>query len=94
MSNRLSEHLPKILGGIKSTNPHTRALGYLVAGALLNKLSGEYQLDTARKLLDVMDLGEICQIEDLLPENDHFLEVCSLLNINQIARGHALVIRY
>ena len=80
MSNRLSEHLPKLLRDITSTNPHTRALGYLITGALLNKLSGDCQVDTARKILSVINLGEFRQIEDLLPENDHFLEVCLHLN--------------
>ncbi len=76
MSNRLFEHLPKLLRRIESTNPHTRALGYLVAGALLKKISGEHQIDTAKTILDVMNLAQIQGIEYLLPKNDQFAEVC------------------
>jgi len=69
------ELLPILLSYIESTNHHTRALGYLVAKALLDKLSGQHQVDVARELLDGMKFQEINEIDDLPAEPDQFVEV-------------------
>lgn len=69
------ELLPILLSYIESTNYYTRALGYLVAKALLDKLSGQRQVDVARKLLDGMKLQEISGIDDLPAEPGQFIEV-------------------
>ncbi|KAF9451337.1 hypothetical protein P691DRAFT_663457 [Macrolepiota fuliginosa MF-IS2] len=74
MSNQLIDLLPVLLSKIGSSNPHTRTLGYLVAKTLLNKLSGEHQVDIARRILAVMRLEEISGIEDLPVKHDQFLE--------------------
>lgn len=75
MSNQLLELFSVLLSRIESTNPHTRALGYLVAKALLNKLSGEHQVKFARKVLEKMKLEEVGGIEDLPVEHDQFVDV-------------------
>jgi U3 small nucleolar RNA-associated protein 10 len=75
VSNRLFELLPILVSKIESTNPHARALGYLIAKSLLAKLSGQHRVDVAKKILDVMKLEEISGIEDLPAEHDQFLEV-------------------
>ncbi|KAJ3564821.1 hypothetical protein NP233_g8044 [Leucocoprinus birnbaumii] len=74
MSNQLFELLPILLSYVGSTDPYTRALGYLVAKALLSKLSGQHQVDLARKVLDIMKVEVIGGIEDLPAEHDQFVE--------------------
>lgn len=80
ISNRLFELLPALISKIESTNPHTRALGYLIAKALLGMLSGQDQTDVARRVLEVTQLEEISGIEDLPAEHDQFVEVWSLIH--------------
>ncbi|KXN83997.1 U3 small nucleolar RNA-associated protein 10 [Leucoagaricus sp. SymC.cos] len=74
MSNHLYELLPVLSSKLESSNPHTRALGYLITKELLGKLSGRHQVDVARRILDVMKLEEISGIDDLPADHDQFLE--------------------
>lgn len=79
VSNNLFDHLSVLLPTLQSPDPHTRALGYLVTRTLLSKLSGEHQVNAARKVLETMKLEEIGGIEDLPADHDQFLSVCSLV---------------
>lgn len=80
-SNRLFELLPIFLSRLESVDPHTRALGYFVANALLSKLSGEHQVDVASRVLEVVKLEEISGVEDLSAERDPALEVCLFFGV-------------
>lgn len=79
VSNHLFDHLSVLLSTLQSTDPHARALGYIVTRALLSKLSGEHQVNAARKVLETMKLEEIGGIEDLPADHDKFLEVCPFM---------------
>ncbi|EKM74924.1 hypothetical protein AGABI1DRAFT_123475 [Agaricus bisporus var. burnettii JB137-S8] len=75
VSNHLFDHLSVLLSTLQSTDPHARALGYLVTRALLSKLSGEHQVNAAAKVLETMKLEEIGGIEDLPADHDKFLDM-------------------
>ncbi|TFK37695.1 hypothetical protein BDQ12DRAFT_685121 [Crucibulum laeve] len=74
ISNDYKTHFSTLVSKLKSTNPHSRALGYLIARSLLSQLSGEHQINTAHQVLKAMDLDSISGIEDASLEKDGLLD--------------------
>ncbi|KAG6822289.1 hypothetical protein H0H92_014415, partial [Tricholoma furcatifolium] len=63
-SNNYAAHLETLITKLKDENSHTKALGYLIAYALLSQLSGEHQIEAGHKVLDVIDVAELDGMED------------------------------
>jgi len=72
ISNDYPAHLDALLGKLGDSNAHGRVLGYLVTRALLDRLSGENQTDTAHRILQAMELE---QLTGLLNSPDDFNDV-------------------
>ena len=66
-----------LLSKLTDPDPHTRNLGYLIARASLETLSGENKVNAARRVLDVMaittleDFGGFMKGADTLKEVGH-----------------------
>ncbi|KAG6822315.1 hypothetical protein H0H92_014349, partial [Tricholoma furcatifolium] len=63
-SSLIAPHLETLITKLKDENSHTKALGYLIAYALLSQLSGEHQIEAGHKVLDVIDVAELDGMED------------------------------
>ncbi|KAF8064012.1 hypothetical protein FPV67DRAFT_198389 [Lyophyllum atratum] len=64
-SNIYSVHLETLVAKLQDSNPHVKVLSYLITRALLGQLSGEHQVEAARKVLDVISVEELAGMEDL-----------------------------
>jgi U3 small nucleolar RNA-associated protein 10 len=76
-SANYAQHLTSVLEKMQDADPHTRALAHLVARALLGRLSGEKQIDAARKMLDAMHLETLDGMEDI-PDGDKTGEMVNI----------------
>ncbi|KAK1226193.1 snoRNA-binding rRNA-processing protein utp10 [Marasmius sp. AFHP31] len=63
-SNSYSEHLDTLINKLSDENPHSRVFGFLVARALIGRLSGEHQVVAAQRILTSFDKGQIALIEE------------------------------
>ena len=60
-------------------DPHARNLAYLVTRALLGILSGEGQIDTAQRVLDVMAITTLEDMDGFVKGADALQEVSQVL---------------
>ncbi|KAJ8075131.1 snoRNA-binding rRNA-processing protein utp10 [Marasmius tenuissimus] len=63
-SNSYSEHLDTLINKLSDENPHSRVFGFLVARALIGRLSGEHQVVAAQRILTSFDKGQITLVEE------------------------------
>ncbi|CCM00706.1 uncharacterized protein FIBRA_02746 [Fibroporia radiculosa] len=65
-SDDYSNLLAFLLKRLQDPNPHSRALAYLIARALLSRLSGEHQLNAAHQMLQAMQLDSLEVMGDFM----------------------------
>lgn len=58
-SDAYASHFDVLLGKLGDTNSFSRSFGYLVMRALLGRLSGEHQVNAARRVLEAMELQSL-----------------------------------
>ncbi|KAF9807205.1 hypothetical protein IEO21_08320 [Rhodonia placenta] len=65
-SNYYDRLFENILAKLHDSSPYARALGYLVARALLSRLSGEHQINAAHRVLQAMKLNTLEGMGDFM----------------------------
>ncbi|KAF8154101.1 hypothetical protein B0H34DRAFT_800000 [Crassisporium funariophilum] len=65
-SNDFSAHFDTLIAKFRDPNPHITSMAYLIALALVKKLSGEHQIVAARRIMIEMHLEELSGVDDLL----------------------------
>ncbi|OCH90866.1 hypothetical protein OBBRIDRAFT_729952 [Obba rivulosa] len=65
-SNSYEGHMDRLLAKLQHPNLYTRILAYLIARALLGRLSGEHRLDVAHKILRAMKLESLEAMGDFM----------------------------
>ncbi|PCH43122.1 hypothetical protein WOLCODRAFT_121527 [Wolfiporia cocos MD-104 SS10] len=65
-SSAYQEHFKSLQAKLQDENPHSRALGYLIARALLSRSSGERQIAAAQGLLQAMHLTSLEDMDGLM----------------------------
>ncbi|PPQ90282.1 hypothetical protein CVT25_013107 [Psilocybe cyanescens] len=68
-SVHFSEHFEALLGKLKDSHSHVKLMGYLVALALVKKLSGDRQIDVAHEIIATIDLNELSGVDDSSQEH-------------------------
>ncbi|ESK96722.1 u3 small nucleolar RNA-associated protein 10 [Moniliophthora roreri MCA 2997] len=63
-SNDFTEHLEKLVQKLNNSNPHVRVFSYLIAKAFIGRLSGEHQIDAARRVLATLNEEQIMSIDE------------------------------
>lgn len=58
-SNDFSVHVEMLMRLLRENDGHTLSLCYLIARSLLNQLSGEHQVDTARLVLSAISIQSL-----------------------------------
>ncbi|KAA1474189.1 hypothetical protein DENSPDRAFT_781033 [Dentipellis sp. KUC8613] len=74
ISNEHAEHFAFLLAKLKDTDSHARDLAYLVVRALLGKMSGEHQIEAARRVLEAMNLESLEGMEGFMAGADNLQE--------------------
>jgi len=74
-SENPSGHIDFVLSILKDANQNARALGYLVARALLGKLSGQHQLGVAQRTIQAMAIETLSGMEDFMKGSDNLQSV-------------------
>lgn len=62
-SNRYAAHFSALIRKSHETDPNVRVLAYLVIRALLTRLSGEHQLDSANQVLEAINLQQLPDVD-------------------------------
>ncbi|KAI0632952.1 hypothetical protein C8Q77DRAFT_1120632 [Trametes polyzona] len=65
-SNYFQQHLDRLLEKLHDENHHARALVYLVTRALLGRVGGEQRVETARRVLQAMQLDTLEGMGDFM----------------------------
>lgn len=68
-SVHFSEHFEALLGKLKDSHPHVKLMGYLVALALVKKLSKDRQIDVAHEIIATINLNELSGVDDSSQEH-------------------------
>ena len=84
LSEKPSGHIDFVLGVLNDPNPNARALGYLVARALLGKLSGQHQLSVAQSAIQAMAIETLSGMEDFMKGSDNLQSVWHYLHFSII----------
>ncbi|KZT03292.1 uncharacterized protein LAESUDRAFT_744673 [Laetiporus sulphureus 93-53] len=87
-SDRYSQQFQLLLAKLRDNNPRSRALGYLVARALLIRLSGEHQLNAALQMLQAMQLKTLEGMSDFMRGVDNLLTF-----LHDMSLGTAVVLK-
>lgn len=74
-SNHYAVYLDTLIAKLGDPNPHVKVFSYLIMHFLLEQLSGEHQINAARRVLDATDFEELNGVEDLAQTNENLLEV-------------------
>ncbi|TFY70773.1 hypothetical protein EVG20_g2223 [Dentipellis fragilis] len=74
ISNEHAQHFAFFLAKLKDTDSHARGLAYLVVRALLGKMSGEHQIEAARRVLEAMSLKSLEGMEGFMDGADNLQE--------------------
>lgn len=85
LSENPLDHVDFILGLLKVENNNARALGYLVARALLGKLSGQHQLNVAQRAIQAMAVETLPGMEDFTKGSENLQSVRYPLRLSAIA---------
>jgi len=75
LSEKPLDHIDFVLGILKDENHNSRALGYLVARALLGRLSGQHQLSVAQRTIQAMAIETLSGMEDFMQGSDNLQSV-------------------
>ena len=59
VSNYFQAHLNLMLQKLQDDNPYGRTFAYLIARALLGRLTGEQRIETGHRVLRAMKLGSL-----------------------------------
>lgn len=81
-SNRYTVYLDALITKLQDANSHVKVLSYLITRSLLEQLSGEHQIEAARRVLEVIGIEEFAEIEELPQGNGDILEVRPLLRFS------------
>jgi U3 small nucleolar RNA-associated protein 10 len=84
LSENPLEHVDFVLGILKDENNNARTLGYLVARALLGKLSGKHQLSVAKRAIEAMAVETLPGTEDFLKGSDSLQSVRHPLRLTDV----------
>ncbi|KAF8966928.1 armadillo-type protein [Flammula alnicola] len=68
-SDRFSAHLDSVISKLQDCHPYVKLMGYLIALALIKKLSGGHQIEIAHKILGVMAIDQLSGIDDMSQEH-------------------------
>ncbi|KAG7098539.1 hypothetical protein E1B28_000475 [Marasmius oreades] len=79
-SNEYPHHLDEVVNKLTDENSHARVFGYLIARALVTRLSGEHQVAAADRILSAINLEQVAASEDasddvieILKKVDHII---------------------
>ncbi|KAF9268872.1 hypothetical protein L218DRAFT_536645 [Marasmius fiardii PR-910] len=64
-SNEYPDHLETLVSKLTDESSHARVFGYLVARALVIRLSGDHQVAAAKRVLDAVNLDQIADLENI-----------------------------
>ena len=82
-SNSFQHHFDMILAKLQDSNPYSQVLAYLVARALLSRLSGEHQIDAARRILEAMQIESLGEMGAFMNDVSNLEVVSKLLSAKQ-----------
>ncbi|KAF9034474.1 hypothetical protein BDZ89DRAFT_1158021 [Hymenopellis radicata] len=63
-SNDFSHHVDDLVTKLRDTNGHVRLLACIIARALLRRLTGSHQVNTAQKIVQALDLDQLAESRD------------------------------
>lgn len=63
-SNDFSQHVDDLVAKLRHTNGHVRLFACVIARALLRRLTGGHQVDTALKIVQALDLDQLAESSD------------------------------
>lgn len=69
-SDRFTKHLDTLMAMLQDENSHSRAFGFLVMRALVERMSGAHQVEVANKVLDALKLEQLPALDDLAQDQN------------------------